>query len=233
MLPEVEVPFRSALLALLLACPISTNIARAEPAAEPGGGRTTASELLTPAAPSPQMQAGMPKAELSLYKTVTYTAVVLTTDQFWYVVAASQAITTSGWFGTANAVSSPILTYEPLAKLRRVETGVSVSRDSALSKCAIPLNFVGFEDHEAGRDGFSHPSDKPVAFSSAIMRRVDGSRSNIRRYVTRRSSCRAVKPSTPNIRWHITLSAPRTRTVRPPWLSFTPPLTRSAVLRSP
>ena len=124
-------------------------------------------------------------------------------------------------------------TTEPLAKLRRVETGVSVSRDSALSKCAIPLNFVGFEDHEAGRDGFSHPSDKPVAFSSAIMRRVDGSRSNIRRYVTRRSSCRAVKPSTPNIRWHITLSAPRTRTVRPPWLSFTPPLTRSAVLRSP
>ena len=53
------------------------------------------------------------------------------------------------------------------------------------------------------------------------------------RYVTRRSSCSAVKLSTPNIRWHITLAGPRTRTVRPPWLSFSPPLTRSAVLRSP
>ena len=44
-------------------------------------------------------------------------------------------------------------------------------------------------------------------------------------------SCRTVKLRTPNIKWHITLSGPRTRTVRPPWLSFNPPLTRSAALR--
>ena len=32
---------------------------------------------------------------------------------------------------------------------------------------------------------------------------------------------------------HITFCGPRTRNVRPPWLSFSPPLNRSAVLRSP
>src|SRR4051794_12867809 len=48
----------------------------------------------------------------------------------------------------------------------------------------------------------------------------------------RRINCNAVTQSTPNIRWHITLSAPRTCTLRPPWWSLMAALTRSAVLRS-
>jgi hypothetical protein len=39
-------------------------------------------------------------------------------------------------------------------------------------------------------------------------------------YVMRRTSCKTVKPRIPNIRWHIIFSGPRTRTVRPPWLSL-------------
>ena len=53
-----------------------------------------------------------------------------------------------------------------------------------------------------------------------------------RAQVIRRINCNAVTQSTPNIRWHITLSAPRTCTLRPPWWSLMAALTRSAVLRS-
>ena len=84
------------------------------------------------------------------------------------------------------------------------------------------------------RDEFSVISGKPVAFSHAGMRAKCGEAQPVLwRYVTNLTSCRTVKLRTPNIRWHITLSGPRTRTVRPPWLSFNPPLTRSAALRSP
>jgi hypothetical protein len=48
----------------------------------------------------------------------------------------------------------------------------------------------------------------------------------------KRITCNAVTQSTPNIRWHITLFAPRTCTLRPPWWSLMAALTRSAVLRS-
>jgi hypothetical protein len=48
---------------------------------------------------------------LSLYKTITYTATVLTTDQLWYMGVAEQAAATSGVFGVVNVVTSPMLTY--------------------------------------------------------------------------------------------------------------------------
>ena len=51
-------------------------------------------------------------------------------------------------------------------------------------------------------------------------------------YVTRRRSWSAVSASTPNMQWHITLEAPRTRTWRPPNSSLRRPLTRSPAVRS-
>lgn len=48
---------------------------------------------------------------LALYKTMSYTAVVLTTDQLWYMTTAAAAASTGGWFGVANIVTSPMLTY--------------------------------------------------------------------------------------------------------------------------
>jgi len=55
--------------------------------------------------------AGLAPAILSLYKTITYTATVLTTDQLWYMGVAEQAGNTSGIFGVVNVVTSPMLTY--------------------------------------------------------------------------------------------------------------------------
>ncbi len=51
-------------------------------------------------------------------------------------------------------------------------------------------------------------------------------------YDTRRTSWSAVSASTPNMQWHITLAAPRTRTWRPPNSSLRRPLTRSPAVRS-
>ena len=51
-------------------------------------------------------------------------------------------------------------------------------------------------------------------------------------YVTRRTSWSAVSASTPNMQWHITFGAPRTRTWRPPNSSLRRPLTRSPAVRS-
>src|SRR5947208_16056317 len=53
----------------------------------------------------------MPKSVFAFYKTLSYTTVVLTTDQIWYMVAASQAAATGGLFGVVNVVTSPMLTY--------------------------------------------------------------------------------------------------------------------------
>jgi hypothetical protein len=66
-----------------------------------------------PGAPAagPGFADGMPKSVLAFYKTLSYTAVVLTTDQIWYMVAASQAAATGGLFGVVNVVTSPMLTY--------------------------------------------------------------------------------------------------------------------------
>jgi len=63
-------------------------------------------------APEPsQFEEGLPPAALAMYKTVSYTSVVLMTDQFWYMVMASEAAASGGWFGIANAASSPMLTF--------------------------------------------------------------------------------------------------------------------------
>ena len=51
-------------------------------------------------------------------------------------------------------------------------------------------------------------------------------------YVTKRTSWSAVSASTPNMQWHITFEAPRTRTWRPPNSSLRRPLTRSPAVRS-
>jgi len=48
---------------------------------------------------------------LAFYKTISYTAVVLTTDQLWYMSVAAQAASTSGLYGVVNLVTSPMLTY--------------------------------------------------------------------------------------------------------------------------
>ena len=93
--------------------------------------------------------------------------------------------------------------------------------------------FARFRSPAAVCAGFSSRPGKPVAASPFGARARRGMQRAKCHYVTRRSSCNAVKLNTPNIRWHITLTGPRTRMVRPPWLSFSPPLTRSAVLRSP
>ena len=51
-------------------------------------------------------------------------------------------------------------------------------------------------------------------------------------YVTRRRSWSAVSANMPNMQWHITFAAPRTRTWRPPNSSLRRPLTRSPAVRS-
>jgi hypothetical protein len=68
-----------------------------------------AAAIPRPSPPGPF--AGLEPAMLSLYKTITYTATVLTTDQLWYMGMAAQAATTSGIFGVVNVVTSPMLTY--------------------------------------------------------------------------------------------------------------------------
>jgi hypothetical protein len=83
---------------------------QANAAPSPGGEAPVQPPLvLTPIPPGPL--AGLSPAVLSLYKTVTYTAAVLTTDQLWYMGTAAQAATTGGYFGVVNVVTSPMLTY--------------------------------------------------------------------------------------------------------------------------
>jgi uncharacterized membrane protein len=65
----------------------------------------------TSEAPPTAFGDGMPKSVLAFYKTLSYTAIVLTTDQIWYMVAASQAAATGGLFGVVNVITSPMLTY--------------------------------------------------------------------------------------------------------------------------
>ena len=60
-----------------------------------------------PEAPATAFEDGIPKSMLAFYKTLSYTAIVLTTDQIWYMVAASQAAATGGLFGVVNVITSP------------------------------------------------------------------------------------------------------------------------------
>src|SRR5262249_54969523 len=65
----------------------------------------------TIAAEAPETDSWWQPRYLALYKTISYTAVVLTTDQLWYMTVAAQAATTSGLYGVVNLVTSPMLTY--------------------------------------------------------------------------------------------------------------------------
>ena len=61
--------------------------------------------------PQPGPFAGVEPTLLALYKTMTYTAAVLTTDQVWYMGMAEKAADTGGVFGIVNTITSPMLTY--------------------------------------------------------------------------------------------------------------------------
>ena len=119
---------------------------------------------------------------------------------------------------------------EALAKLPDESAGISLSIYNQRWKFE---DSVRFPPHQGG----SQRVFRDVRQAGGVLARQYTGKGKARplscRYVTRRTSCRTVKLRIPNIRWHITFSGPRTRTVRPPWLSFSPPLTRSAVLRSP
>ena len=96
-----------ATLAMLL---LSTLV----PAVHAAGGEEVSPQrvlsILPPPA-SPAADSWFPPAILSLYKTISYTTMVLTTDQLWYMGVAAPAATTSGVFGVVNLITSPMLTY--------------------------------------------------------------------------------------------------------------------------
>jgi uncharacterized membrane protein len=99
---------RLVLAVLLCGCVCLSGAARADgtiTAQLPG----TRDDIAWQAPPGPF--AAVEPALLSLYKTVTYTAMILTTDQLWYVGVAAQAATTSGLFAAINVVTSPLLSY--------------------------------------------------------------------------------------------------------------------------
>ncbi len=66
-------------------------------------------ESNAPVSPGPFV--GTEPSILALYKTITYTATVLTTDQIWYMGIAEKAEDTGGLFGIVNTITSPLLTY--------------------------------------------------------------------------------------------------------------------------
>ena len=112
-----------------------------------------------------------------------------------------------------------LLAYEsePLAKLRAC--GLARSRTLLVN---TPLG----PDRRLGRTGGTRRGGSRV--SRRVLDRALGHRwvTDARRaprgiaggtgYVTRRTSWSAVSASTPNMQWHITFAAPRTRTWRPP-----------------
>ena len=124
-------------------------------------------------------------------------------------------------------------TSEPLAKLRAC--GLARSRTLLVN---TPLG----PDRRLGRTGGTRRGGSRV--SRRVLDRALGHRwvTDARRaprgiaggtgYVTRRTSWSAVSASTPNMQWHITFAAPRTRTWRPPNSSLRRPLTRSPAVRS-
>ena len=99
------------LAAALLLCAVALT---ARPATADTGTPATVPTLLAPSESTPPEDTTAwwwKKRYLALYKTISYTAVVLTTDQLWYMAVATQAATSSGFFGVVNLVTSPMLTY--------------------------------------------------------------------------------------------------------------------------
>src|SRR5215831_5871547 len=103
---------RARLLHAILAILFLTVVALSSTGADAQAAKSM-QQAIAPAAPAPTMfpDPWFPPAILSLYKTITYTVVVLTTDQLWYMGTAAQAATTSGIFGVVNLITSPMLTY--------------------------------------------------------------------------------------------------------------------------
>jgi hypothetical protein len=103
--------FAAGLAAVLLLCAVALAT---RPAVADTGTAATAPTLLAPSDSKPPEDTTAwwwKKRYLALYKTISYTAVVLTTDQLWYMAMATQAAASSGYFGVVNVVTSPMLTY--------------------------------------------------------------------------------------------------------------------------
>ena len=102
--------FTGGLVALLLLCTVALA---ARPAMAETGTAASAPSIFAPSDSKPPEETAWwwQKRYLALYKTISYTAVVLTTDQLWYMAVATQAAASSGFFGVANLVTSPMLTY--------------------------------------------------------------------------------------------------------------------------
>ena len=99
------------LAAVLLLCAVALTT---RPAVADTGTAATAPTLLAPSESKQSEDATAwwwKKRYLALYKTISYTAVVLTTDQLWYMAMATQSAASSGYFGVVNLVTSPMLTY--------------------------------------------------------------------------------------------------------------------------
>jgi len=99
------------LAAVLLLCAVALAT---RPAVADTGTAATAPTLLAPSDSKPPEDTTAwwwKKRYLALYKTISYTAVVLTTDQLWYMAMATQSAASSGYFGVVNLVTSPMLTY--------------------------------------------------------------------------------------------------------------------------
>jgi hypothetical protein len=107
----VRLRIAGGLAAALLLCAVALTT---RPAMADTGTAATVPTLLAPGESTPPEDTTAwwwKKRYLALYKTISYTAVVLTTDQLWYMAMATQSATSSGFFGVANLVTSPMLTY--------------------------------------------------------------------------------------------------------------------------
>ena len=102
--------FVGGLAAVLLLCAIALST---RPAMAETGTAASAPSIFAPSDAKPPEDTAWwwQKRYLAFYKTLSYTAVVLTTDQLWYMAVATQAATSSGFFGVVNLVTSPMLTY--------------------------------------------------------------------------------------------------------------------------
>jgi len=99
------------LAAVLLLCAVALTT---RPAVADTGTAAPVPALLAPSESKPPEDTTAwwwKKRYLALYKTISYTAVVLTTDQLWYMAMATQSAASSGYFGVVNLVTSPMLTY--------------------------------------------------------------------------------------------------------------------------
>jgi hypothetical protein len=133
--------FVGGLAAVLLLCAVALST---RPAMAETGTAASAPSIFAPSDAKPPEDTAWwwRKRYLAFYKTLSYTAVVLTTDQLWYMAVATQAATSSGFFGAVNLVTSPMLTYgfeyawQHAARRRRDRTGSGRSTSGRPSSTA-------------------------------------------------------------------------------------------------